>query len=188
MVRSFTGEPVAVDLLRPLCEQALWAPTAGNSAGVRLHIVSSADVPRFFEVATDESWRERSRRYHGLSRAGAVVLVSSRPQDYEARYQAPDKAASGLGTRDAWPLPYWHGDAAMATMALLLLLEEAQLGATIWGAFRHADEIAAWACLDDEVLYASVLLGWPDGLDERSASLDRPVPPRAERVSIVRPR
>ena len=76
----------------------------------------------------------------------------------------------------------------MATMALLLLLEEAQLGATIWGAFRHADEIAAWAGLDDEVLYASVLLGWPDGLDERSASLDRPVPPRAERVSIVRPR
>ena len=188
MVRSFTGEPVSVDALRPLCEEALRAPTAGNSAGVRLHIVSGDHVPDFFSVATDESWREQSRRYPGLSRAGAVVLVSSRPQDYEARYRAPDKAASGLGTRDAWPLPYWHGDAAMATMALLLLLEEAGLGATIWGAFRHAEEIATWAGLEEEVLYASVLLGWPDGLDERSASLTRPVPPRAERVSVVRPR
>ena len=56
-----------------------------------------------------------------------------------------DKIASGLHDQSAWPLPYWHTDAAMATMALLLLIEEAGWGATLWGAFRHVDEVLAWA-------------------------------------------
>ncbi len=185
MVRSFTGAAVDHEQLRALCATALWSPTAGNAAGVRLSIVSHDLVPAFIDVATDDEWRTRSTRYAGLARAGAVVLVTTRPQDYEVRYQAPDKSASGLGEREAWPVPYWHGDAAMAAMALLLLLEDVGLAATLWGNFRHDHDILEWASIRDEELFASILIGHADGKDHRSTSLERDVPTRAERVRIV---
>ncbi len=182
MTRSFDGTPVDADWLEALCASALWAPTAGNSAGVRLNVVASEHVRQFFEVATDKSWREQSRRFEGLSRAGAVVLVTTRPHDYVERYGEPDKVASGLSDVDAWPIPYWHADAAMAAMALLLLLEESDWQATIWGSFRHDQELLAWANIIDEELFASVIIGRADGNDVASPSLNRYVPTRRERV------
>ena len=153
MVRSFDGTPVDLTWLEERCADALWAPSAGNSAGVRMYTVGSALVERYFEVATDEQWRRSARRAPGLGRAGAVVLVTTRPQDYLERYAGSDKAASGLDDADAWPIPYWHTDAAMATMALLLLLEEGGWQATIWGNFRNDDAVLDWAGVSDEVLF-----------------------------------
>ncbi len=185
MSRSFDGTPVDIGWLEKLCAVALWSPTAGNAAGVRLHVIDAPHVKEFFEVATDAEWRETSRRYEGLARSGAAVLVTSRPEDYLARYAESDKSWSGLVERDAWPLPYWHTDAAMATMALLLLLEESGWQATIWGNFRHDAAVRDWAGLGDEELFASVLIGRADGNDVRSASLEREVTSRRERVRRV---
>jgi nitroreductase len=185
MSRSFDGTPVDLAWLEDRCTEALWAPTAGNAAGVRLHVIDAAHVKEFLHVATDAEWRETSRRYEGLSRAGAVVLVTSRPEDYLARYAESDKSSSGLSQRNAWPLPYWHTDAAMATMALLLLLEESGWQATIWGNFRHDAAVREWAGLSQDELFASVLIGRSDANDVRSGSLDRDVPARRERVRRV---
>ncbi|MGC2486215.1 MAG: nitroreductase family protein [Acidimicrobiales bacterium] len=185
MSRSFDGTPVDLEWLGELCAEALWSPTAGNAAGVRCHLIDATHVKEFLDVATDPEWRETSRRYEGLSRAGAAVLVTSRPQDYLARYAEADKSPSGLSQRDAWPLPYWHTDAAMATMALLLLLEESGWQATIWGNFRHGAAVRDWADISDEELFASVLIGRADANDVRSASLERGVPSRSERVRRV---
>jgi nitroreductase len=187
MVRSFSGEAVDPAWLSMTCAEALRAPTAGNSAGVRCHVVEKPHVAAYFAHATDEAWRQRARRAPGLLRAGAVVLMTARPEDYLERYGEPDKASSGLSNLDAWPLPYWHADAAMATMALLLLVEEAGLGATIWGNFRHDEAVRQWAHLGDEQLFCAVLIGHPDGHDVPSASLSRPVPARADRVVRVEP-
>jgi nitroreductase len=176
---------VPVGELREIAELALYSPTAGNSAGVRISLVAQRDLPAFFDCATDATWRESAPRAAGLLRAGAAALVTSRPTDYTARYGDADKERSGLSDRDAWPLPYWHTDAAMATMALLLLLEERGWAATMWGAFRHVDEIAQWAGYGDEELFAIVLVGRPDGDDRRSASLERETPRRADRVREV---
>jgi nitroreductase len=185
MSRSFDGTPVDLAWLEDRCADALWAPTAGNAAGVRLHVIDATHVKEFLEVATDAQWRETSRRYEGLSRAGAVVLVTSRPEDYLARYAESDKSTSGLSQRDAWPLPYWHTDAAMATMALLLLLEESGWQATIWGNFRHDAAVREWAGLGEDELFASVLIGRGDANDVRSSSLERDVPARRERVRRI---
>ncbi len=185
MTRSFDATPVDQDWLDDCCAEALRAPTAGHSAGVRLYSVGATHVSEFLHVATDETWRATSPRAPGLARAGAVVLVTSRPQDYLARYREPDKVDSGLGERDNWPVPYWHTDAAMATMALLLLVEDAGWQSTIWGSFRHAAEILRWAGVDDEELFASVLIGRADGRDAPSRSLGRPVPSRRARVRRV---
>jgi nitroreductase len=185
MTRSFDGTPVDLDWLDQLCAEALWAPTAGNAAGVRFRTVDATHVDDYLDVATDETWRGQSRRYGGLRRAGAVVLVTTRPEDYVERYGEVDKSSSGLADRDAWPLPYWHTDAAMATMALLLLLEESGWQATLWGNFRHEDDVSRWAHLDDEELFASVFVGKGDGNDAPSSSLSRPVPSRQSRVRRV---
>jgi nitroreductase len=185
MTRSFDGTPVDLAWLEGICADALWAPTAGNAAGVRFHLVGADHVDEYFEVATDAIWRQESRRYKGLARAGAVVLVTARPDDYLERYGEPDKTSSGLTDRDAWPLPYWHTDAAMATMALLLLLEESGWQATLWGNFRHDNDVRRWATLGDEELFASVLIGRGDGNDVTSSSLTRRVPSREARVRRV---
>ncbi len=116
---------------------------------------------RYFEVATDASV---ARAVRGASRdsrrAGAVVLVTRGPQDYVARYGEPDKAASGLEELDAWPLPYWHTDAAMATMALLLLLEESGVAGHDLGKLPPRPSGAGvGGHRGDEELFASVLIG-----------------------------
>ena len=185
MVRSFDGTPVDLDWLESLCASALWAPSAGNSAGVRMHTIGHELLSQYFEVATDEQWRTSARRADGLQRAGAVVLVTARPQDYLARYQESDKAASGLGVEEAWPVPYWHTDAAMATMALLLLIEQDSWHATLWGNFRNGDAVLNWARIHDETLFGAVLVGRGDGNDVPSRSLQRRVPARAQRVRRV---
>ena len=185
MVRSFDATPVDPQWLDETCATALWAPTAGNSAGVRMHTIGAHLVGAFFERATDPQWRRESPRAPGLARAGAVVLVTSRPQDYLERYGEADKQSSGLSTMAAWPIPYWHTDAAMATMALLLLLEEGGWSATIWGNFRRDAEVLDWVGAPEESLFASVLIGRPDGHDHRSRSLDRTVPARGARVRRV---
>jgi hypothetical protein len=92
-----------------------------------------------------------------------------------------------LSERSAWPVPYWHTDAAMATMALLLLLEEAGWQATLWGTFRHGDAVLRWAGIDGEELFGTVLIGRSDGADVKSKSLDRVVLSRSERVRRLTP-
>ena len=187
MVRSFDGAPVDPSRLDELCALALWSPTAGNSAGVRMHTIAHEHLGAYFTVATDEAWRDNAPRATGLQRAGAVVLVTSRRDDYTSRYAEDDKRHSGLEREDAWPIPYWHTDAAMATMALLLLLEEAGLHAALWGNFRHEASILRWARIESEELFASVLIGHADGNDVASASLSRDVPSRVNRVRRVVP-
>lgn len=187
MVRSFDGTPVDSTWLRELCATALWAPTAGNSAGVRFHIVGADLIDQYFQVATDETWREHARRAQGLQRAGAIVLVTSRRSEYVARYGEADKRNSGLDDESNWPVPYWHTDAAMATMALLLLIEEGGWHAALWGNFRREDDILHWARIDDEELFATILIGRGDGNDVPSSSLARDVPSRELRVRAVEP-
>ena len=186
IVRSFDGTPVNLDWLESVCADALRAPTAGNSAGVRMHTFGQPQLGDYFGVATDEQWRTTSRRLPGLLGAGAGVIVTSRVDDYLLRYAEADKASSGLTELDAWPIPYWHTDAAMATMALLLLLEEAQWRSTLWGNFRHEAQVLAWAGIEGEQLFATVFIGRGDGRDVASASLRRDVPSREARVSRVR--
>jgi hypothetical protein len=183
MVRSFDGSAIDPDSLEGLCVEALRAPTAGNCAAVSMTVVDHDLVPAFFRAAADEEWRRTAPRASGLARAGAVVVVTSQPEEYARRYRETDKSATGLGELASWPVPYWHTDAAMATMALLLLIEEAGWQATIWGAFRREDEILEFVDAPaGSRLFASALIGHGDGKDRRSSSLDRAVPARADRV------
>ena len=185
MTRSFTGDPLDGAVLDRLCDLALRAPTAGNSRGVELLVLAGpTEVATYFSTTTDEAWRQRSVRFAGLARAGAVVVVLADPEVYVERYADADKASSGLGEGpEAWPVPYWVGDAGAATMALLLACEEQGLGSCFLGAFRGTEELLdALGAPEGLLVYGAVLIGTPDGADHRSASLDRPGSTRAERI------
>lgn len=183
MVRSFDGSPIDLEVLDELCREALRAPSAGNTAGTSFVTVAGADVAGYFDAATDADWRANAPRASGLMRASAVVAALCQPDMYLSRYGEPDKEKSALSDRDRWKVPYWYTDAAMATMALLLLIEEAGFSATLWGNFRREEQVLDF--LDapmGSTLFATILLGRTDGSDRRSASLDRDTATRQQRV------
>jgi nitroreductase len=186
MTRAFDGTSVDEDRLVGLCTDALRAPTAGHARGVTMAVLAGrAGVERYLSVATDVGWRQRSPRAQGLAAAGGCALVVCDPRDYAARYAVDDKAASGLDEVDRWPVPYWFGDAAFATMALLLLAEEDGLASAFLGAFRNEAALLELAGAEGARLFGAVLVGRAADDQVRSASLDRPGPSRASRVRRV---
>lgn len=184
MVRSFDGTAPSHETLAKWAELALCAPTAGNSAGVRLVVMEGESISDYFTTATDPTWRASAERAAGLQRAGAVIAAFSCPNLYTTRYGESDKAASGLRDANAWTVPYWHTDAAMAVMQLLLLVEHDDWSACFWGNFRNESAVRELCGLTDEwQLFGTVLIGHDDGNDRQSASLRRDVAPRAQRIT-----
>jgi nitroreductase len=184
MIRAFDGSELGEERIADLCDDALRAPTAGYARGVEAVVLAGAEgVQRYLRAATDEDWRADSARADGLARAGGAVVVVCDPGAYTERYGEPDKASSRLEELTAWPVPYWYGDAAFATMALLLLAEEDGLAACFLGAFRHESEVlSALGAPRGRRLFGAVLLGHAASTQPRSRSLDRDGPTRGARV------
>jgi nitroreductase len=184
MVRSFSGAPVDPAVLGSLLDLAGRAPSAGNAHGRAFVVLEGPDEAAFFwDAATTPEWRDRSRRWPGLSRAPVVVVVLTRPLSYVERYSEPDKAASGLGAvghqlaaggESAWAVPYWFFDAGASVMALLLGATAAGLGGCLLGNFRGEDRLLGSLGVPPGWRYAgAVLLGEPGGDDPKSGSLRR---------------
>jgi len=185
MVRSFSSEPVDPAVVERLLLAALRSPTAGNTGGTAWVILEGPEqTTDYFDATTDEQWRNNSTRWEGLRRAPVVLLSYTNPGLYLARYGEPDKAGSGLDRgADAWPMPYWVGDAAFGVMAVLLGAADAGLGACFLGAFRGEDALAERLGVPEGWrLFGAVALGRPDAHDHRSPSLDRHRPATSERM------
>ncbi len=175
MVRSFSGRPVATAVVDRLLGAALRAPSAGNTGGwSALVLTGPAETAPFWAATTTESWRARSRRWPGLSRAPLVIVLLADPAAYLERYREPDKAASLLGEADSWPVPYWFVDTGHAALLLLLGATDAGLGACFLGNFRGEDLLRRELGVPDHLRYAgAVLIGEPGGDDPPSATLQR---------------
>ncbi len=186
MVRSFSPEALEEGLVDDIVAAALRAPTAGNSGGTAWVVLEgAAETSVYFDATMDVEWLRANQDWaEGLRRAPVVLLAYASPAAYVARYAELDKADAGLGSdADAWPMPYWYGDAAFGVMTVLLRAVDAGLGVCIVGTFRgEADLAAQLAVPEGWRLFCAVALGRPDGHDHRSASLDRPKPGFAERV------
>lgn len=173
MTRSFDGEPLEATTVNDLLAAALRAPSAGNTQGRDLVVLEGpTETSTYWESTTDEEWRKRSRRYQGMARAPVVVLVFSDPEAYVSRYRQPDKARSDGDTE--WVVPFWHVDAAYATMSLLLAAADRGIGAAFLGNFRGEATLKAALGVPDRMAWlGAVLLGQGDGQDPPSASLLR---------------
>jgi len=174
MTRNFTGRPLAPGALDRLLATALRAPSAGNTQGREFVVLEGpSETGTYWRATTDRQWRERSRRFDGLSRAPVIVLPFADPEAYAARYAEPDKAR-GEEPPVEWVVPYWWVDTAFATMSLLLGATDQQIGAAFLGNFRGEDALRSALGVPDGLRwFGAVLLGEAAEPDPTSTSASR---------------
>ncbi len=132
MVRRYAPDPVDPDVLDRMLAHAVRAPSAGFSQGwAFLRLETPADVHRFWTATTldpdaSNDWLD------GMRTAPALIVPMSNKDVYLDRYSERDK---GWTDRDEsrWPVPFWHMDAAMASLLILLTAVDEGLGACFFG-------------------------------------------------------
>jgi len=131
MVRRYDERPVDPAVLERLLRNAVRAPSAGFSQGWAFLVLDTpADVARFW-AATSEP--DASNRWlDGMRTAPVVVVPLSSKAAYLDRYAEDDKGWSDRETH-RWPVPYWHVDAGMAALLMLLTAVDEGLGACFFG-------------------------------------------------------
>ena len=133
MVRNYDPDrPVPPEVVDRLLELAIRAPSAGFSQGWGFLVLAEpADVARFWS-ATTEPADAADPWLAGMKHAPLIIVVHSNRDIYLDRYAEPDK---GLTDRDErhWPVPYWHIDAGMASLLMLLTAVDEGLGACFFG-------------------------------------------------------
>lgn len=179
MVRSYRADPVAPELVDAVLELAAKGPSAGNTWGTHFVVLEGPEhVARYWDLTLPSEKRE-SFPWPGLLIAPVIVLPCGDSSAYVDRYSEPDKARTGLGeSADAWSIPYWHVDTAMATMTLLHAATNAGLGALFFGMFEHERVVCDALGIPATVRpIGAVALGWPADDDRRSLSARRGRPP-----------
>jgi nitroreductase len=132
MVRNYRPDPIDREIVDRLLANAIHAPSAGFSQGWGFLVLDSPDdVERFWACTTDPA-DEADTWLEGMKRAPVIVIPLSNKDAYLDRYAAPDK---GWTDRDEsrWPVPYWHIDAGMAALLMLLTATDEGLGACFFG-------------------------------------------------------
>jgi len=175
MVRSFSGRAPDPGLLEEIVLSARRAPAAGDTDGWDVVVLDGPQqTSAFWDATTTPDWRERSRRWAGLSRAPVVLCMFCHPGAYSARYAEPDKRSSGLFDEEAWPVPFWYVDAGFAVLLVLLAASDKGLGACFLGNFRGEQQLkAALGVPFDRRYLGAVLLGGRGGNETPTASLGR---------------
>jgi nitroreductase len=175
MTRNFSGRPLSPGAVDRMLEDALRAPSAGNTQGREFLVLEGTDLTsRYWSATTDEAWRERSTRFAGLSRAPVIVLPFADPDAYVARYRELDKATPGSSDVE-WIVPYWLVDAAFATMTLLLEAADRGVGAAFLGNFRGEERLRSEFGVPQRLRWlGAVLLGEAAEPDPSSRSAERP--------------
>lgn len=163
MVRNFRSDPVPREVLGRILDTARKAPSAGFSQGVELLVLEGVDATerfwaRSFPLATRDDFR-----WPGLLDAPVLITPLAHAQAYLDRYSEPDKVASGLGSgEDAWPVPYWLTDAAMAAENILLAATDEGLGALFFGLFHGETEVMSeFGVPDTHKPIGSIAVGYP---------------------------
>lgn len=183
MVRNYTSEPIAADVLDRVLDAARRAPSAGNTQALDLVVlVGPGETARYWDVTLPVE-RRGSFRWPGLLVAPVLLIPCVAPGAYVERYAEPDKARPGLGDDpDAWRVPYWHVDGGMALMALLLAAVDEGLGALLFGQFDHEPAVRrTFAIPDDVAVLGTIALGHP-APDEPGRSAQRPRRPLTDLV------
>jgi nitroreductase len=134
MVRNYAEEPVDPAVVDRMLDNATHAPSAGFSQGwAFLRLDTPDDVQRFWRATTDPGDLDQPDSWlTGMMRAPVVIVPCSNKSAYLSRYAEADK---GWTDQDEarWPVPFWHMDAAMASLLILQTAVDAGLGACFFG-------------------------------------------------------
>jgi nitroreductase len=134
MVRNYAEEPVDPAVVDRMLDNATHAPSAGFSQGwAFLRLDTPDDVQRFWRATTEPGDLDQPDSWlTGMMRAPVVIVPCSNKSAYLSRYAEADK---GWTDQDEarWPVPFWHMDAAMASLLILQTAVDAGLGACFFG-------------------------------------------------------
>ncbi|MCW2761905.1 MAG: nitroreductase [Marmoricola sp.] len=132
MVRNYTEEAVDPTIVERALSNATRAPSAGFSQGWGFLVLDTAEDVRRYWAATADGIDEPDLWLRGMMRAPVVVVPCSSKAAYLGRYAEPDK---GWTDQDEarWPVPFWHMDAAMASLLILQTAVDAGLGGCFFG-------------------------------------------------------
>ena len=140
MVRSYAEDPVDAAVVDRALRNATRAPSAGFSQGWGFVVLDSReDVARYWRATTD-TVDDPDRWLRGMMRAPVVIVPCSSKAAYLSRYAEPDKGWTDLD-ESRWPVPFWHMDAAMASLLILQTAVDEGLGACFFGI--PVDRVAA---------------------------------------------
>lgn len=141
MCRDFEPTPLSDEQVTTIASAAFRGPSAGNTAGLDLLVLTDDDVPAYWDVTLPLD-RRAGFRWPGLLRAPVLFIPVVDPAAYVERYGRSDKSHTGLGdTADSWTLPYWFVDGGAAVMSMLLATEAPGLGALFFGQFDHEPQV-----------------------------------------------
>src|SRR5437868_6795585 len=115
MVRHFTPEPVAPEVIDRMLELAKHAPSAGFTQGQSFIVVTRPELKQAIaRLCGEEGYVERGFDPF-ISEAPVLVIACTSEEAYHRRYHEPDKIQEGDKEID-WPVPYWHMDIGCALM------------------------------------------------------------------------
>jgi nitroreductase len=134
MVRNYDpARPVPSEIVDELLSHATHAPSAGFSQGWAFLVLDEPEaVGRFWTATTPPGSGLPSGWLAGMRAAPVIIVPLSCKDAYLDRYAETDK---GWTDRDEtrWPVPYWHIDAGMASLLMLLTAVDHGLGACFFG-------------------------------------------------------
>jgi nitroreductase len=134
MVRAFTAEPLAPEVVDRLLMAANRAPSAGFSQGYALLVLEQPEqLSPFWELMSGyHGSDDAGPAWEPVTRAPLVVVPLSCKDIYLDRYARQDK---GWTDRDEarWPVPYWDIDTGFMALLMLLSAVDEQLGALFFG-------------------------------------------------------
>ncbi len=166
MVRSYTDEPVDPAVVDRAVRNAVRAPNAGFTQGWGFVVLDTPhDVGRFWGATVEDPADGTGRPdawLRGMRRAPVVVVPCSSEAAYLGRYREADKQWTDRAEQ-RWPVPFWHMDAAMASLLVLQTAVDAGLGACFFGVpgGREAALRAELGVPDDFTPVGAITIGHP---------------------------
>ena len=170
MVRQFSGDPVAPEVIERIAAIAQRAPSAGFSQGQRIVVVTDPDVKaRVGRIGGDVEY-DAAGYGPWVSQGSVLFIPCVSERVYRDRYAEPDKLNPD-GSVIEWPIPYWWMDIGCTVMLILLAAVDAGLAAGFTGG-EPAALRAELGIPDDYVPVGIIPIGHPRP-DRRSPSLAR---------------
>jgi nitroreductase len=128
MVRHYSDQPLAPEVIERVLDNGLRAPSAGFSQGFAFLVLTEAeDRARFWPFVPT-----RVENTPTMQLAPLVVVPLAHKATYLERYAEADKGWEDRA-ESRWPAPYWYIDTGMAALMMLLTAVDEGLGACFFG-------------------------------------------------------
>jgi len=179
MVRRYRPDPVDPPALDRIAAAATRGPSAGNSQGVVVVVVTDRERRAAIADLAGEAGYVQRGFDPWLSPAPAHLILCVEPRRYRDRYAEADKDPSALA------IPWWWVDGGAALSLMLLAAVDEGYGAGFLGGHRLAGIHGLLGIPGDVAVVGLVTVGVP-APDRRSSSLRRGRRPDAELIHIER--